>query len=135
MRTRDFAHGAFDLVDRSNPIGFAISAPASMNSWQRAIAALGPSTAAASVRAAMKKSRIAPRVERRFHLGEHLLDRNHLLAGQIAAAVGKHLIADEHPGNAGGLERPDHLPHIVDAAEPGIGIDIDRHFDRAATRA
>ncbi len=35
-------------------------------------------------------------------------------------------------GDAGGLEGAHHLPHVVDAAEAGIGIDIDRHLDRRA---
>jgi hypothetical protein len=76
--------------------------------------------------------RILPRIERGLDLGQHLLDRDHLLARQITAAVGKHLVADEHAGDAGGLEGAHHLPHIIDAAEPGVGIDIDRHIDGAA---
>src|SRR5205085_3096148 len=64
--------------------------------------------------------------------GEHLLDRYDLLAGQIAAAVGKHLVADEYAGDARRLEGAHHLAHIVDATEAGVGIDIDRNLDRGA---
>ena len=40
----------------SKPIGLAMSAPASMKSWQRSMAASGPSTPWASVRAAIHMS-------------------------------------------------------------------------------
>ena len=78
---------------------------------------------------------IAARVERGLELGQHLLDRDDLLAGQIAAAIGKHLVAEEQAGDAGGLEGPHHLPHIVDPAEAGVGIDVDRNFNRVADAA
>ena len=52
---------------------------------------------------------IAPRVERGLDLGQHLLDRDDLLARQIAAAVGKHLVAEEQAGDAGSLEGAHHL--------------------------
>ena len=113
----------------------AMSAPASMNSWQRAIAASTPSTPAASVRAAMNRSGSRAGVERGLELGQHLLDRNDLLARQIAAAVREHLVADEQAGDAGGLEGAHHLPHIVDAAEAGVGIDIDRDLAPPRRRA
>ena len=74
--------------------------------------------------------RVGAGVERGFELGQHLLDRHDLLARQVAAAVRKHLVADEQAGNPGRLEGTHHLPHVVDAAKAGVGIDIDRNFDR-----
>ena len=103
-----------------------------MNSWQRAMAdfdALDPRGVGAG---GDEQVGIAPRVERSLDLGQHLLDRHDLLARQIAAAVGKHLVADEQAGDARRLEGAHHLPHIVDAAEAGVGIDVDRHLDRGA---
>ena len=80
----------------------------------------------------MNRSGSRARVERGLDLGQHLLDRDDLLARQVAAAVRKHLVADEQAGDARRLERAHHLPHIVDAAEAGVGVDIDRDFDRGA---
>ena len=79
--------------------------------------------------------RIAPGVERSLDLRQHLLDRHDLLARQIAAAVREHLVADKQAGHTRRLEGADHLPHVVDAAEAGVGIDIDRDFDGIADAA
>jgi hypothetical protein len=93
-----------------------------MNSWQRAMAASTLSTPTASVRAAMNRSGSWGGAG----LGEHLLDRNDLLARQVAATIGEYLIADEKARHPGRLESAHHLSHIVDAAEPGVGININR---------
>ena len=75
---------------------------------------------------------VAPRIERGFDLGEHLLDRDDLLAWQVAAAIWKNLIADEQAGDPRRFEGAHHLLHVVDAAEAGVGVDIDRHLDGGA---
>ena len=103
-----------------------------MNSWLRSIAALEPFHAHGVGAAANEEIRIGARVERRFELGQRLLDRDDLLARQITAAIGENLVADEDAGGARGLEGADHLPHIIDAAEAGIRVDIDRHVHRTA---
>ena len=77
---------------------------------------------------------IGARVERGLDLGQHLLDRHDLLARQIAAAVREHLVADEQAGDARRLEGAHHLPHVVDAAEAGVGIDIDRDLTASQMR-
>ena len=75
---------------------------------------------------------IAARVEHGLHFREHLLGRDDLLSGQIAAAVRKHLVADEETRDAGRLEGAHHLTHVVDTAEAGVGVHIDRDLDRVA---
>src|SRR6516164_11417045 len=45
-----------------------------------------------------EKILVAAGIERRLDLGQHLFDRNHLLAREIAATIRKDLIAEEHPG-------------------------------------
>src|SRR6202023_4238074 len=75
-----------------------------------------------------EKIAIAPRVERGFDLGEHLLDRDDLLARQIAAAIGKDLVADEQGRDSRSFESAHHLAHVVHATEAGIGVDIDRYL-------
>src|SRR5262249_37842755 len=79
-----------------------------------------------------KEIRIGSRVERGLEFGEHLLDRNDLLAGEVAATVWEDLIADEKSGDACGLKGADHLAHIVDAAKSGIGVRIDWNLYRRA---
>ena len=105
-----------------------------MKSWQRAIAALRTLDTVRIGAGGDEQVRIAPHIERGLDLGQHLLDRHDLLAGQIAAAVREHLVADEQARDTGVLEGADHLPHVVDAAEAGIGIDIDRDFTASQMR-
>ena len=119
----------------STPIGFAMSAPASMNSWQRSMASSTEVTPAASVRAAMNRSGSRRASSAAFTLASICSVGDHLLARQVAAAVREHLVGEEQAGDAGILERAHHLPHIVDAAEAGVGIDIDRHVHRRADAA
>jgi aconitate hydratase len=46
---------------------------------------------------------IVPRVECRLELGQHLLVADHRLSRRVAAALWKHLVLDEEPGNSGPL--------------------------------
>ncbi len=132
MRPADFAYDALDIVDRIDAHGLChvgAGLHEKLTAPDRGIEAFDARGVGA---AGNKEIGIAPRIERGLDLGQHLLDRDHLLARQIAAAIGKDLIADENAGDAGGLEGAHHLPHIVDAAEAGIGVDIDRHLHRSA---
>ena len=132
MRPAYFAHDPLDIVDRVDAHRLR-HVGAGLHEKLTARYRGAESVDTRSVGAAGDKEiGIAPGVERRLDLGQHLLGRDHLLARQIAAAIGKHLIADENAGHAGGFEGTHHLPHIIDAAETGIGVDIDRHLDGGA---
>ena len=71
--------------------------------------------------------RIAARVKGRFELANHLLGRDHSLAGHVAAALGKNLVLDEQAGDPGPLIGAHRPTNVGDVAEAGIGIGEDRH--------
>jgi hypothetical protein len=79
-----------------------------------------------------EQTAVAPRIERGLDPGQHVGERDNLLARQVATAVREHLVAEEQPGDAGRLERPHHLADIVDAAEAGIAVHIDWNVHRGA---
>ena len=67
-------------------------------------------------------------------LAEHLVERNHVLAGEVAAAFRADLVLDLHRARAGALERADRVAHVQRIAEAGIGVDHDRQLHRIADR-
>ena len=112
MRAADFAHDALDVVDGVDAHGLrhvGAGVHEQLAALDRGVEAFDAGGIGA---AGDEEVGIAAGIERGLDLGQHLLDRDHLLAGQIAAAIGKHLVADEDAGDAGGLEGAHHLPHV-----------------------
>src|SRR6185503_21277390 len=74
---------------------------------------------------------LAPHAVGRADLADHLLQRYHLLAGYVAAALGRDLVLDVDGGGAGAHEFL-HGAHDIDGvAEAGIGIGDDRDLHGA----
>jgi hypothetical protein len=69
---------------------------------------------------------IAARVDRGLHLLHHLVERDHVLAGEVAALLGKYLVLDLQSRRAGALEHAHGAHHVDGIAEPRIGIDDQR---------
>ena len=66
--------------------------------------------------------RVGARIQRRFQLGNHFGRFHHRLAGHVAAALGRHLILDEHAGQPGALIGAHGARHIDDIAKAGVAI-------------
>ena len=73
-------------------------------------------------------------VHRGLDLLDHLAERHHVLALEVAALLGEDLILDLDAGGARALERPHGPPHVEGVAEAGVGIGQDRHRDGIADR-
>jgi hypothetical protein len=69
---------------------------------------------------------VAARVDGRLDLPHHLCGRDHLLAREMAAALGKDLVLDLQRIGAGALEQLHRAYHVHGIAEAGIGIDHER---------
>ncbi|CFM03260.1 Uncharacterised protein [Bordetella pertussis] len=75
---------------------------------------------------------VAPRVGRRLDLRHHLGQRRHALAGEVAAALGKHLVFQLDGIGPGALQHPHGMPYIDRVAEAGVGVDDQGQLDRIA---
>jgi hypothetical protein len=101
-----------------------------MNSWQRAMAS-SPSIAATSVRAAMNMSP-SRRVSSAALTFASICSTGMTCLPGDNRSGSEHLVADEQAGDARRLEGAHHLPHVVDTAKAGVGIDVDGQLDRCA---
>ena len=70
--------------------------------------------------------RIVPGRDGRTQLGGHCLRLDQLLAGQMAATLGKLLILEMNAGHAGRLEQADGALDIEGFAKAGIGVAQER---------
>ena len=70
--------------------------------------------------------RVLPGPERGLELGQIFLDRDHRLAGHVAAALGIGLVLDEKRGRAQAFDLAHRMDDVVDVAEPGVDVDHDR---------
>ena len=86
----------------------------------------------AGVRSGDDDHPFAARVNRGPHLSDHLIGRNQLLAGEVAAAFRRVLVLDLNRAGANLLEDPDRVSDIDRVAEAGVGIDDQRQIDNAA---
>ena len=81
MRPFDLADNAFDVVDGIDPHGFrhvGAGRHEKLRAFDRGIETVD---AGGIGTRGNEEIRIAPRIQCRFQLGQHLLDRNDLLAG------------------------------------------------------
>jgi len=69
------------------------------------------------------------RVERGPQLPAHLGARDHALAIEVAAALGKGLVLQLHHGRAGALERAHRALRVQGVAEAGIAVHDDGQRD------
>ena len=78
--------------------------------------------------------RIQPTVDGGVNFLNHLGERDHFLAGEMPAALGKYLVFDLDGVGPAALEHAHRAGHIDGVAETGIGIDDQRQTDRIAHR-
>jgi hypothetical protein len=74
--------------------------------------------------------RVPSGVQGRLELLQEVPGRHYVLAGHVAAALGKDLVLNEQPGDPGLLEAPHHARHIGGVAETGVAVDEDRQAGR-----
>ena len=88
----------------------------------------------ASVRATIIRSGSVRASTAALILRHHLGGGDHLLALEMAAALGKHLVLDLDRVGAGALQHLDGAPHVERVAEAGVGIDHQRAGKHLADR-
>ena len=77
---------------------------------------------------------IAPCIDGGLDLGDHLRQRDHLLAGEMAAFLRKDLVFDLDAGGTRPLQHAHRAGHVDRVAEAGIGVDQQRQVDRVGDR-
>ena len=73
--------------------------------------------------------RRAAGLDRGAHLLDHLARRDHLLAVHVAAALGRHLVLEVEPGDAGRLVLADRAHHVERVAVAVVGVGDHRDPD------
>ena len=66
--------------------------------------------------------RVAPRLHRRANLRHHVAGRDHGLALEVAAALGRYLVFQEDAGRARLLEERHRALHVVQVAVAGVAV-------------
>ena len=77
---------------------------------------------------------ILPRINGRLHLAQHLVERNDMLAVEMAAFFRKLLILDLNPGSARALKHLHSANRVERVAKARIGVDQQRKTDHVRDR-
>ena len=83
----------------------------------------------AGVRSGDDDHALAARIHSRAHLADHLVRRDELLAGEMAAAFRRVLVLDLNGACAGLLQRPHRVRNVDRIAEAGVRVDDQRQVD------
>ncbi len=73
---------------------------------------------------------VPPRADRGLDLRHHVCCRDHVLAGHVAAALGRDLVLQENRGRAHRLVALDGVGDVLDVAVAGVAVD--QHRQRAS---
>ena len=106
------------------------STPALRYCSPRRSASSRPCTARASVRAMMKKSLLRRAPTAALIFATISVGRDHVLAGHVAAALGRDLVLQEDRGRAHRLVALDGVGDVLDVAVAGVAVDQHRQARR-----
>ena len=105
------------------------SAPASAKARARAMASSVPVTATASVRAMISRSGSRRASTAARSLPHHLVGADQPLAAHVPALLGRHLVLELDPGDAGLLVELHGADDVDRVAVAGVGVGDHRHVD------